>query len=305
MIDAASVAKALPMDALIARLKQAFIDDINVPLRHNHNMGNCTTLLMPAWDASYYGLKIVNIAPKNSQCGLPGLHSTYQLFESRTGKPLAVLEGNAITSRRTAGASALAASFLARKDSSILLVLGSGRVASIVPEAMKAVLPIEKVIVWNHGAEGAARLAKQLREQGFDAVATEDLESAVRSADIVSCATLSEKPIIKAEWLKPNSHLDLIGSFAPAMKETYPDCFANATVFVDTEEAPTKSGDLLEAFKAGTLRKEDISATLQQLCRGEKPGRQSDDGRTVYKAVGTALEDLAAAVLVYNACSKV
>ncbi|EPY14959.1 ornithine cyclodeaminase [Strigomonas culicis] len=300
MLDAAAVAKALPMGVLIQGLKQAFRDDIKVPLRHNHVMGDCSTLLMPAWDSSYYGLKIVNIAPKNGQRGLPGLHSTFQLFESQTGKPLAMLEGNTITSRRTAAAAALAASFLARKDSSVLLVVGAGRVASLVPEAMKAVLPIKKVMIWNHRAEEAKNLATNLRQQGFDAVATEDLEGAVRGADIVSCATLSTKPLIKAEWLRPNSHLDLIGSFTPEMKETYPECFANATVFVDTDEAPSKSGDLLEAFKAGTLCKESISATLQQLCRNEKPGRQSNEGRTVYKAVGTALEDLAAAVIVYK-----
>lgn len=304
MFDAAAVSKALPMDALIKTLKQAFIDDIKVPLRHSHIMGDCNTLLMPAWDSSFYGLKVVNIAPKNGQRGLPGLHSTFQLFDSQTGKPLAILEGNTITSRRTAAAAALGASFLARKDSSVLLVVGAGRVASLVPEAMKAVLPIKKVIIWNYVAEQAVDLAKSLREQGFDAVASEDLESAVRSADVVTCATLSEKPMIKAEWLKPNGHLDLIGSFTPVMKETYPECFANATVFVDTEEAPTKSGDLLEAFKAGTLRKENIAGTLQQLCRNEKPGRQSNEGRTVYKAVGTALEDLAAAVLVYKSNAK-
>nr|AGT02776.1 ornithine cyclodeaminase [Angomonas desouzai] len=303
-IDGEKAKNALPMGVLLTSLKGAFKSGCEVPLRHSHIMNNGSTLLMPAWDKKYYGLKTVNIYPENGKRGLPGLHSTFQLFDAQTGKPLAVIDGDTITCRRTAAAAALGASFLARKDSSVHLLVGAGRVASLVPEAMKAAIPsLKKFLVWNYIEDEATRLVASLKKQGFDAEVCKELKDGCGKADIVTCATLSRKPLVHAEWLKPNSHLDLIGSFTPAMMETNPECFANAAVYVDTMEAPTKSGDLLEAFKAGALKKEEIVSTLEELCRGEKKGRTSNEGRTVFKAVGTALEDLAAAVVAYEAVS--
>ncbi|MDB5730630.1 MAG: putative ornithine cyclodeaminase, partial [Variovorax sp.] len=167
-----------------------------------------------------------------------------------------------------------------------------------------SVRPIREVHVWNHRPEGARTLAAEWRAAGWNAHAveegTEGLALAVRAADIVSCATLAQAPLVRGDWLAPGTHLDLIGSFTPAMKEAAPSCFAGARVFVDTEEALLKAGDLLDAIAAGTLRAADVGATLAQLCRGERPGRQGADERTVFKAVGSALEDLAAATLVWR-----
>jgi ornithine cyclodeaminase len=122
----------------------------------------------------------------------------------------------------------------------------------------------------------------------------------VRRADIVSCATLSTAPLIRAEWLAAGSHLDLIGSFAKDMVEAEPACFAGAGVWVDTDEAPGKAGDLLQALAAGTLSLSAIVGNLTALCRGSCPGRTGAAQRTVFKSVGTALEDLAAAKLAYR-----
>lgn len=295
----------LPFHRLVPALLDAFVAGATVPLRHTHKVGAGadagTSLLMPAWDADgFYGVKIVNIYPGNSVKGLPGLHSTYVLHDARTGVPLALLDGNEITSRRTAAASALAASFLARPDACRLLVVGAGRVGSLVAPAMSTVRQLERVEVWNRDPAVAARCARSLLEQGLPALAVTDLEAAVRGADIVSCATLASTPLIRAEWLAAGSHLDLIGSFTPEMIEAEPACFANAGVWIDTDEAPAKSGDLLNALADGSLTRSAIIGDMAGLCSGTCPARADATQRTVFKAVGTALEDLAAAKLAYR-----
>lgn len=275
--DVTATRDALPFERLIPALRQLFVQGCEVPQRHVHRIGDLTSLVMPAWQAGrYYGVKIVNIAPGNAALGLPGLHGSYLLFDANTGVPLASIDGSEITARRTAAASALAASYLAPAAARRLLVVGAGRVGSLLPEAYRTVLPqLEAVEVWTRARPVAA------------------LEAAVRAADIVSCATLSRAPLVLGQWLRETSHLDLIGSFTPEMRETDAACFAGAELWLDNPEALLKSGDLLEAGVQA------CAGTLADLCRG---ARRSGGGgqRTVFKSVGTALEDLAAAILVYE-----
>ncbi|MBS0454345.1 MAG: ornithine cyclodeaminase family protein [Proteobacteria bacterium] len=311
ILDAAATRAPLGFERLVPALQDAFAGNITVPARHVHQVqvgqDVGTVLIMPAWsEAGFMGIKTVNIWPGNSARGLPGLHSSYLLYDAGTGVPLAMMDGDEITSRRTAAAAALGASFLARDDARRLLVLGTGRVARMLPAAMRHVRPgIDEVMVWNHRFEGAQGLAAAWRAEGLNATAVTNLEPAVRHADIVSCATLSTTPLVQGEWLAAGSHLDLIGSFTPQMREAAPDCFGpGARTFVDTEEALKKSGDLLDAMAAGHLREDAVQATLFQLCKGERSGRTGADERTVFKAVGNALEDLAAATLVWQAQGK-
>ena len=203
-----------------------------------------------------------------------------------------------LTTRRTAAASALAASFLARTDARRLLVVGAGAVARVLPEAYRTVRPIEQVRVWARAPHKAAALAEAWRAEGFDARAETDLAAAVAQADIVSCATLATEPLVQGRWLAPGSHLDLIGSFTPQMREADDVCFAGASLFVDTDEALQKSGDLLGPLARGVISAERLRGTLAGLCSGSARGRQTAQERTVFKSVGTALEDLAAAMLV-------
>jgi len=299
---------ALHFTRLVPALRDAFAGEAKVPPRHVHAIeagaDRGTVLIMPAWsDAGFLGIKTINIFPGNSARGLPGLHATYVLYDAHTGVPLALMDGNEITAHRTAAASALGASFLARSDARRLLVLGTGRVARLLPAAHATVRAIDEVQVWNHRPEGAEALAAQWRSEGWNAQAAIDLEAAVRSADIVSCATLATSPLVKGEWLAPGSHLDLIGSFTPQMREADPACFAGARTFVDTDEALSKAGDLLDAIAAGLLSRDGVQATLAELCRGTRRGRGGDSERTVFKAVGSALEDLAAATLVWQQAS--
>ncbi|MDH0737047.1 ornithine cyclodeaminase family protein [Achromobacter spanius] len=304
-IDTEQTRGALSFDAVIPALREAFREGATVPTRHVHAIqsgtAHGTTLIMPAWsDRGYFGVKIINIFPENTHQGLPGLHATYNLYSATTGVPIAQVDGDIVTVYRTAGAAALGADYLARKEASTLLIVGSGRIAGLVAQAMRTVRPIQRVMVWNVREAGAQALAESLRAQGFDAQATTDLESAARAADIISCATLSTVPLIQGAWLRPGTHLDLIGSFTPDMRETDPACFDGTTVYVDTDEAPTKSGDLLSAFDAGVLTRDAIQGNLHQLTTGARPGRQNDQEITVFKAVGSALEDLTLATLVYE-----
>jgi ornithine cyclodeaminase len=315
VFDAAATHAALPFDALITALRERFAAGCEVPPRHVHEIVNplgeagqdaasrrLTSLIMPAWiPGRYYGVKIINIAPGNARRGLPGLHASYLLFDARTGAPLAQIDGDALTVRRTVAASALAGSYLARADAKHLLLVGAGRIGALLPAAWRAVRPIEQVSVWARRPEAAQALAAQLQAQGLNALARSDLAAACGEADIVSCATLATEPVVRGAWLAPGAHLDLIGSFTPAMREADDACFEGARIFVDSDEALHKSGDLLVPMQHGVFRADEVRGTLTTLCRGVATGRRNATERTVFKSVGNALEDLAAAVRVHEA----
>ena len=314
IFDAQATRDALPFERLIPALREMFASGCEVPPRQVHGIEPAegaqgepiTSLIMPAWlPGRCYGVKIVNVAPGNAARGLPGLHASYLLHDARTGRPLALIDGDQITARRTAAASALAASWLAAPQAKHLLIVGAGQVARLLPEAYRVVRPIERISVWARVSERAAARAAALRAQGFDARPAADLETAAREADIVSCATLATEPVVQGRWLKAGSHLDLIGSFTPAMREADDDCFRGARLFVDTEEALAKSGDLLGPLARGVFSAADVAGTLTSLSRGEAPARRSNPERTVFKSVGTALEDLAAAMLVWGTAASV
>jgi ornithine cyclodeaminase len=221
------------------------------------------------------------------------------LYSATTGEPLAQMDGNEITSRRTAAASALAASRLANPAARVHLIIGAGRVGRLLPKAYSAVLPIEEFVVWDQNLAAADALATSLREVGYRASVADRLADAASRADVISCATLATAPVVLGRWLPRGNHLDLIGSFTPAMREADSDCFAGANVWIDTHEALLKSGDLLQAIQEGTLAQSEVCGTLEQLCRIGGHHHSPAD-RTVFKSVGTALEDLAAAILVYE-----
>lgn len=310
-LDAAAVRAGLPWPALVEALRQGFARGATVPARHVHTLSvggqtAGTALLMPAWReggplGAVFGVKTVTVHPGNAARGLPAVHAGYLLMDAATGVPWATLDGSELTARRTAAASALAADFLARAGARELLLVGAGRIAALMPEALRAVRPgLDRVRVWNHRAESAQALAARLAQAGWDAAPAVDLAAAVARADIVSCATLSEVARVQGAWLRPGAHLDLIGSFTPAMREADGDCFARSRVFVDTEEALAKAGDVLQAVAEGAWRPEALCGTLAGLCLGEVPGRADDGEMTLFKSVGSALEDLVAAELLVH-----
>jgi ornithine cyclodeaminase/alanine dehydrogenase-like protein (mu-crystallin family) len=301
VLDAAETAAALPFKRLIAGLREAFIAGGEVPLRHRHGIAQqdgttASLLLMPAWRASgRFGVKVVSVFPGNGARGLASVSASYLLCDGETGAHLALIDGGELTRRRTAAASALAGSYLARSDAKSLLIVGSGHVGGLMAEAYRAVRPIERVRVWNIRAVGAERLAARI---GAEAVT--DLADAVRQADIVSCATLSPVPLVRGEWLRPGAHLDLIGGFTPAMREADDEAVRRARVFIDTDAALAEAGDLIDPIAHGVLRRDAIAGSLFSLCRGATPGRRDATEITLFKSVGSALEDLAAAGLAYG-----
>lgn len=306
VISTQEVAGALAWPALIERLATTFREGVESPPRHHHAMhrsdGEATMLLMPAWEeAGYIGMKMVNVFPQNANAGLPAISGLYILCEGQHGTPLACIDGSALTSRRTAAASALAARELARQDAASLLVVGTGKLAPMLIEAHAAVRPIHTVRIWGRNPDKAEALAEKFKDR-FNCQAVTDLETAVPEADIISCATLSTEPLIQGEWLKPGSHLDLVGAFRPTMRETDSQCLARSEVFVDTYAgALSEGGDILQAMDEGKFNETDLRAELAELLCGEKPGRTSDEAITLFKSVGASLEDLAAAIEVWEA----
>ncbi len=306
-LTATELEALLPFPKLIAALEQAFREAYQVPLRHHHDYlvpgreQEGTLLLMPAWDDSrYFGVKIVAISPHNRQEGLPTIQGQYLLFETSTGTPLLQLDAKALTNLRTAAASALASRFLSRSDSRSLLMVGTGALAPYLIRAHASVRPIEQLLIWGRNLGKAEGLAAQLKALPFSVSTVESLPNAVPRADIISCATLSPNPLIRGQWLQPGQHLGLVGSFKPNMREADDEAIRRAQVYVDTREGALKeTGDILIPIQNGVLRPEDIRGSLFSLCRGESRGRQADSEITIFKSVGHALEDLAAAKLAW------
>jgi ornithine cyclodeaminase len=302
VVDLAATRAALAFPPLIAALRAAFIAGAEVPLRHRHTISaEGMLLLMPAWQAgAAMGVKIVSVFPGNGARGLNAVFSTYLLCEGDTGRPLAIIDGNEITGRRTAAASALAGDYLARADAASLLIVGAGHVAGLLAQAWSAVRPIRRVRIWNRHPARAEALAASLRDEGFDATATEYLEAAAREADIISCATLAAEPLIRGDWLKPGTHLDLIGGYRPDMREADDTAIRRARIWIDTPAALAEAGDLTRPIETAVLDKGMIAGDLAGLCRSRVAGRLIAGEITLFKSVGSAIEDLAAALLVWE-----
>ena len=315
-ISAAEVDRALTFPGLVATLRSAFRDGAVQPVRHHHGIERpdgaaSTLLLMPAWTdlnaagtsaGGHIGVKIVTVSPDNNAIGKPAVMGLYLLLDGATGEPKALIDGSRLTQWRTACASALAASYLARKDASRLLLVGAGALSSFLAKAHSAVRPIGSIRIWNRTPANAEKVAAALRADGLPASAAGDFDAELAEADIVSSATISATPLVKGALLKPGAHVDLVGGFTPQMRESDDDAISRARVYVDTRDGATKeAGDIVQPLASGVLKPEAIIADLHELARGEKQGRQSDSEITLFKSVGAALEDLAAGIAVYKA----
>ncbi|MDT8895699.1 ornithine cyclodeaminase family protein [Halomonas sp. I1] len=305
IIDAEEVAASLAWPVLVDRLADTFRQGVESPPRHHHAMhrhdGEATLLLMPAWEKDgYIGVKMVNVFPQNAAHGLPAIAGVYLLSEGDHGRPLACIDGSELTRRRTAAASALAARELARDDAETLLVVGTGKLAPMVIEAHASVRPIRRVRIWGRQPDKARCLAEAYADR-FDTEAVTDLQAACGEADLISCVTLSTEPLVRGEWLTPGTHLDLIGAFRPSMRETDGECLRRGEVFVDTYAgARGEAGDIHQAVDEGAFAFDDIRAELAELLTGRQGGRSDSEAITVFKSVGASLEDLAAAIAVWE-----
>lgn len=302
-INAERLARLIDLPGLIVALEEGFKADIVTPQRHHHDIDETSTLLlMPSWySKKYLGIKLITMNTKNRLLGLPSIQGIYLLLDKETGTLLAQIDAPSLTNLRTAAVSALAAKFLSPLPARNLLVVGSGSLAPYLLQAHTAVRDYVKIQIWGRSKDKAERVAKSLKDS-LDVEVVSDLETAVRKADVVSVATLSSDPVVFGAWLKPGTHLDLVGSYKPNMRETDDLAIKRSRIFIDTEHAISETGDLAIPLSNGTLAEDKIVGDLLQLCRGEIKGRLQEAEITLFKSVGHASEDLIGAILAYEKC---
>lgn len=301
LIDAEQVHARLPYGELIAALADAHLADIDarqsiVLEQPSADGGRDNFLALPAWQRGRaMGAKLVTVFPANETNGsdLPSVQAVYALFDGRDGRPKAIIDGTALTLRKTAADSGMGAHFLAPRQARTMLMVGAGAMAPHLIRAHLAARPsIRHVAIWNRTPGRARRLAEATGLPGVTVEAVADLGFA-READVISCATMATEPLIRGAWLRPGAHLDLVGSFRPDMVECDREALARGKVFVDSRwNAVEDCGEIVQALVDGTLSEKDILADNFQLARGTHPGRTDDESITIYKNGGGGHLDL-------------
>ena len=248
------------------------------------------------------GTKLVTVVGANRGRGLPTLHATYLLTDPETGVPLALMEAGFLTAVRTGAASALAARYLARRDSRTIACFGAGVQARYQLLCLQAVFPVERVSVVGRDPERARAFAERMaRELGVPVEATRDRRAAVAEADVVTCATTSPTPVFDGRHVRPGTHVDAVGAFRPTTREVDSGLVRRAHVVVDTYAgAWEEAGDVLIPIKAGAITRRHVRAELAELVSRRKRGRAAREEITLFKSVGFALEDAATARLAYD-----
>ena len=299
------------MGEVITALKEAFQayarDKTVVPVRLSLEVKpyKGISLFMPAFqeEPDGLGVKVVSVFPENVKKKLPTIFSYYLFCDPRTGALLGLMDGSILTGLRTGAASGLASRYLARKDSRTLGIFGTGFQAGFQAEAMIAVLPfLEKALVFDPDRERTSEFIKNLAKGGsLEIRQAADPDEVVKASDVIVTATTSQTPTFRGKFLKPGTHINAIGGFTPAMQEVDEETILRSKVVVDTYEGClAEAGELLIPMQKGMFSKEQIHSDLGGLASGTKPGREDPKEITLFKSVGTALEDLAAARLAYQ-----
>ena len=311
VIDKETIARSLPYNALIEALRKAFSSETIAPERAHHTIRNAegadaTLLLMPAWKSGeHIGVKIASVFPDNGTRNMNAVQASYILMDASNGAPIAVMDGTELTLRRTACASALAADYLANKEPETLLTVGTGNLAPHLIKAHMEIRKYSKILIWGRDHGKAKKLARSLQTENAEIRAVEELRKATSIADVITCATLSKSPLISGDWLHPGQHLDLVGAFRPDMREVDSKALVISKIVVDTYEGSlSESGELISALKEGNITREHILSDLRELVLERKSIRDESHDITLFKSVGTALEDLAAAQLVMQGLEK-
>ncbi|WP_396204539.1 ornithine cyclodeaminase family protein [Gemmatimonas sp.] len=302
-LTAEQVHAALPWPVLAAALEAAFMAPPVAPVRTAHALSPSDTLLfMPAWNDRAIGLKLVTVIPSAPRHGGHTVDASYLLLDRFTGAPRALMDGEALTVRRTAAASALAARALAVPQPQSLLVVGTGRLAPWMLRAYRALLPsLTRLQLWGRDAATTARLAQSLLDEGVPVSPAPSLPDAVASSQIVCCVTTATAPVVHGDWVRAGTHLDLVGGFTPGMREVDDAAVARARIVVDSlDSALREAGDLVQPLERGVITRASLVGDLGMVLRGEVIARRSDRDITLFKSVGHALEDLAAATVVFD-----
>jgi ornithine cyclodeaminase len=242
----------------------------------------------------YMASKMFTSFPANLAAGdMPAVQAVCVLFDGSNGRPLAVIDGTAITHWRTAADSALGAKFLAPENPEVLLVVGAGEMAEWLVRAHWAVRPsLRRVLIWNRTMARAAALAARLRQAGIEAEVTSALDAATGMADVITTCTRSHEPLIKGANLRPGTHLDLVGGYTPQTREADDEAARRARIFVDRRESAFHGvGDILQPIASGAIEESDVVGDLYDLAAGAA-GRQSASDITFFKNAGGGHLDL-------------
>jgi ornithine cyclodeaminase/alanine dehydrogenase-like protein (mu-crystallin family) len=301
-LDADAVRGAVPITELIDAVEGAYRDVAagrdRSPMRSRVALDDGDLLLMPGVRAGGAGasVKLVTVVPANARRGLPLIHAVVAWFDAATGRPLALIDGATLTAMRTGAASGVGTRLLARPDAATLSMIGAGAQAEWQVRAVVAARPIERVLVWSRTPDAREAFAARMGDTlGVDVRPAASAEEAVRAADVVCTATTSKAPVFDADWIRPGTHVNGIGAFRLDMVELPPALFGRAAlVAVDAHDAAREeAGDLMTAVQRGLL---EASAVVEiGTIAGDYAAMRDPEAITVFKSVGLAIQDVAAA----------
>jgi ornithine cyclodeaminase len=304
--DMKAIQTALPYPLLVDALAQGLQQFAETPARSffSPNQDASCVMIMPAWRPhQMMGVKLVSVWPENNAKGESAVSAVYVLISCLDGRPLAVLDGTELTLRRTAAAAALAAKRLARDNSETLAVLGTGSLSVPLVQAHTDTMRFKNVLVWGRQFYKAQLVVNQLRELGIEVRAMGDLHKTLAMSDVVAVATTATDPFLKAAWVRPGTHISLVGAFTPQMAEAEPGLISKSQLFADCRASVLeKGGEVFQAIEQGLVLDSDIIADLAELtAQPDRSWRHDAQAITVFKSVGFALLDLIAAELVIKA----
>ncbi len=311
ILNQADVEALLPMEACISAMAEALTalaqGQAHQPLRMIVRPPDAAGLmgLMPAYmsgEGAAYGLKAVCVFPQNTTLGKDAHQGSVMLFSAETGELLALMNASAITAIRTAAVSGVATQLLAQEQAGDLAIIGSGVQARTHLAAMAAVRPLRRVRVAGRTIENVRRFAAEMvMDYDFPIEPVESVEAAVSEADLIVTVTTAAEPILQRSWIAPGAHLNVVGSSIPTTREVDTATMVAASLFVDRRESTlNEAGDYLFAAREGAIGPDHIKAELGEVLTGEKPGRTGADEITLFKSLGLAIEDLAAAEYIYR-----
>lgn len=310
MLTRDDLEKVLSMKDVIGVVEKAFAElargTAHVPLRPKIFLEKYrgVMLYMPSYlsEMDALGMKVVSVYEENTQLGLPTIFAMVLLNDPKTGAPLSLMEGGFITAMRTGAASGVATKYLARKDASVVGVIGTGAQARTQLWAVCEVRNIEKVYAYDIILERAKKYAKEMsRRLNVEIIPVDSAESATRNVDILILATTAKEPVIEGDWINPGTHINSIGWMGKDARELDSKTVKRAKVVVDSREAVlAESGDIIIPIKEGVITADHIYAELGEIIIGNKPGRISDEEITLWKSVGLAIQDAATAKLAYE-----
>lgn len=314
VLSAKDVAKCIDMPTAIEAMEGAFAQlssqKARVPIRTNLPIDetNGVCLFMPVYlpENRQVGLKTISLFEDNpKKHGLPMIHAMFQLFDSVTGIPLAVMDGEVLTAIRTGAASGLATRVLSNTDARTAAIIGAGVQGRTQLEAICCVRDIDQAMVYDLSEANASQFAKEMADKLSIPVIPMKGTAELKKADIICTATSSTQALFEHSFLKKGVHINAVGAYRPDMCEIPAKTIAAAKVFVDQREAcSSEAGDLIQALNAGIVDGSHISTELGEVILGTKQGRSSKEDITFFKSVGVAVQDLAAASIVYEQAKR-